>query len=105
MKIITLCGSTKFKEQFEIENRRLTLEGNIVISVGVFGHHDNISFTKAEKELLDKIHFKKIKMSDEIKVINADNYIGNSTRREIEYAKSLGKKVTYLYSEIKEATK
>ena len=37
-KIITLCGSTRFKEEFLEAQKRLTLEGNIVISVGLFGH-------------------------------------------------------------------
>ena len=37
-KIVTLCGSTRFKEQFIEAQKRLTLEGCIVISVGLFGH-------------------------------------------------------------------
>lgn len=36
-KVITLCGSTRFKDQFIEAQKRLTLEGNIVISVGLFG--------------------------------------------------------------------
>ena len=36
--VITLCGSTRFKEQFLEVQKRMTLEGNIVISVGLFGH-------------------------------------------------------------------
>ena len=37
-KVITLCGSTKFKEEYLNAQKLLTLEGNIVISVGLFGH-------------------------------------------------------------------
>lgn len=96
MKIITLCGSTKFKEEFEKANRDLTLAGNLVISVGVFGHHDKIEITEQEKEMLDNIHFKKIDLADEIFVINKDGYIGSSTKREIEYAMKSGKTVNYL---------
>ena len=93
-KVITLCGSTRFKKEFEEMNKRLTLEGNVVISVGCFGHAGD-EFTDVQKEMLDDIHIQKIEMADEIYVINKDSYIGKSTRAEIEYAKKLGKKVNY----------
>ncbi|NHN31161.1 hypothetical protein G9U52_15080 [Paenibacillus sp. S3N08] len=95
-KVITLCGSTKFKAEFEAENRRLTLAGNLVISVGVFGHSDGIQLTTQEKELLDNIHLRKIDLADEIRVINVGGYIGSSTSKEIEYAISKGKPISYL---------
>ena len=96
-KVITLCGSTKFKDEFIAEQKRLTLEGNIVISVGLFGHsgddevwHDKI------KPMLDDMHKRKIDLADEIFVINVGGYIGSSTRSEIEYAVKTNKKVKYL---------
>ena len=96
-KIITLCGSTRFKDQFIEEQKRLTLEGNIVISVGLFGHSgDKEVWTEGTKEMLDDMHKRKIDMADEIFVINVGGYIGSSTRSEIEYAKSTGKAVRYL---------
>ncbi|MDD2292868.1 MAG: hypothetical protein PHD07_01495 [Bacteroidales bacterium] len=96
-KVITLCGSTRFKEQFIREQKRLTLEGNIVISVGLFGHSgDSEVFTEGVKTMLDDMHKRKIDMADEIFVINVDGYIGSSTRSEIEYATATGKKVNYL---------
>ena len=96
-KVITLCGSTKFKDEFLREQKRLSLEGNIVISVGLFGHSgDNEVWTKGTKEMLDDMHKRKIDMADEIFVINKDGYIGTSTRSEIEYAKSTNKKVNYM---------
>lgn len=95
-KKITLCGSTKFKQEFEDANERLTMEGNIIISVGVFGHAKGITLTEEEKTKLDAIHFGKIDLADEIFVINVGGYIGSSTSREIEYAKSQGKPVNYL---------
>lgn len=98
MKVITLCGSTKFKEAFEKENARLTLSGYIVISVGVFGHADKFVFSDGEKEMLDDIHKRKIDMSDGIHVINVGGYIGSSTRSEIAYARQMGKTITYLES-------
>lgn len=95
-RVITLCGSTKFKEQFEDANERLTMAGNLVISVGVFGHAKGIELTKQEKEMLDHIHFKKIDLADEVFVINVNGYIGQSTRKEIEYATRSGKQISYL---------
>jgi hypothetical protein len=69
-KIITLCGSTKFKDQFLYEQKRLTLEGNIVISVGLFGHSgDDEVWTENTKEMLDDMHKRKIDLADEIFVI------------------------------------
>ena len=96
-KVITLCGSTKFKQQFLEVQKKLTLEGNIVISVGLFGHSgDNEVWSEGTKQMLDDMHKRKIDMADEIFVINVDGYIGDSTRSEIEYAKSTGKLINYL---------
>ena len=96
-KVITLCGSTRFKEQFLEVQKRLTLEGNIVISVGLFGHSgDSEVWNEGTKDMLDRMHLAKIDLADEIFVINVDNYIGDSTRNEIAYAKSKGKRVNFL---------
>lgn len=96
-KVITLCGSTRFKEQFLEAQKKLTLNGNIVISVGLFGHSgDNEALNDETKAMLDRQHLAKIDLADEIFVINVDNYIGDSTRNEIEYAKSKGKRVRFL---------
>ena len=96
-KVITLCGSTKFKDEFIREQKRLSLEGNIVISVGLFGHSgDTEVSTEGVKEMLDDMHKRKIDMADEIFVINKNGYIGSSTKSEIEYAKMTNKKVSYM---------
>ena len=103
-KVITLCGSTRFRDAFTEANKRLTLAGNIVISVGLYGHSgdqevwenmDEGTLTRT-KEMLDDMHKRKIDMADEIFVINVGGYIGSSTRSEIEYAKAHGKIVRYL---------
>jgi len=95
--VITLCGSTRFKEQFLEAQKRLTLEGRIVISVGLFGHSgDDEVWTEGTKEMLDDMHKRKIDMADGIYVINVGGYIGSSTRSEIEYARATGKTVEYL---------
>ncbi|RHP93573.1 MULTISPECIES: hypothetical protein [unclassified Clostridium] len=102
--VITLCGSTRFKNEFMEVQKQLTLEGNIVISVGLFGHSgdsevwenmDEGTLTKT-KEMLDDMHKRKIDMADEIFVINVGGYIDDSTRSEIDYAVKHGKKVRYL---------
>ena len=96
-KIVTLCGSTRFKEQFMEAQKRLTLDGCIVISVGLFGHSgDDEVWQPGTKEMLDDMHLRKIDLADEIFVINVGGYVGESTRREIAYATQTGKKVVYL---------
>jgi hypothetical protein len=96
-KVITLCGSTRFKDEFIEAQKRLSLAGNIVISVGLFGHSGDAEvWTDGIKEMLDDMHKRKIDMADGIYVINVGGYIGNSTRSEIEYAKSHGKTIEYL---------
>ena len=63
-KIITLCGSTRFKEQFIAVQKRLTLDGYIVISVGLFGHSgDEDVWKPGVKEMLDDMHLRKIDMA------------------------------------------
>lgn len=94
-KIITLCGSTRFKDEFIETQKILTLTGHIVISVGCFGHSGDV-FTDEQKVMLDDMHKRKIDMADSIFVINVGGYIGSSTRSEIEYAIKTGKPVSYL---------
>ena len=102
-KVVTLCGSTRFKEQFMEAQKRLTLEGYIVISVGLFGHAGDQEvwdgmdegILSKTKEMLDDMHKRKIDMADEIYVINVGGYIGDSTRSEIQYAEEHGKPVRY----------
>ncbi|MBP5799406.1 MAG: hypothetical protein J6W43_05810 [Prevotella sp.] len=96
-KVITLCGSTRFKDEFLEAQKRLTLEGNVVISVGLFGHSgDDEVWTEGVKDMLDRQHLAKIDLADEIFVVNVGGYIGESTRREIAYAEFKGKTIKYM---------
>ena len=103
-KVVTLCGSIRFKDAFAEAQKRLTLDGCIVISVGLFGHSGDDEVwdgmdegaLSATKEMLDDMHKRKIDMADEIFVIDVGGYIGESTRDEIEYAIANGKGVDYL---------
>lgn len=102
-KIVTLCGSTRFKKEFEHVQKKLTLDGYVVISVGLFGHSgdDEVWEGKTEgeitetKKMLDDMHRQKIDMADEIYVIDVDGYIGSSTKGEIEYASLHRKNIRY----------
>lgn len=95
--IITLCGSTKFKKQFLDIQKQLTLKGYLVISLYFFGHSGDDEAWKYAN-LLEKLHKQKIDLSSSIYVIDVDNYIGNSTQNEINYAISQNKNV-YYYSQ------
>ena len=102
--VITLCGSTRFKEEFERVQKDLTLKGYIVISVGLFGHSgdDEVWEGMSEntltetKRMLDDMHKRKIDMADSIFVVNPGGYIGDSTWSEISYAYMLGKRLNFL---------
>ncbi len=98
-EIITLCGSTKFKKEFEEVERKLTLEGKIVLSVGIFNHTDNEQLTPEQMEMLDEVSLRKIDLSNSIYVIDVDKYIGESTKKDIEYATKMGKTIYYYSKE------
>jgi hypothetical protein len=95
-KIVCLVGSTKFKEEYEKANRIESGKGNIVLTVAMYGHVQGLDMNSEEKKVFDEVHMDKIKMANEILVINVGGYIGESTKREIEYAKSLNKVIRFL---------
>lgn len=95
-KIITICGSTRFKEQHLVAVKKLTMDGNIVLSCPFYNHADDEKITDEDARLLTFLHKRKIDMSDSIFVINPGNYIGKSTMDEIIYAASKGKEILYL---------
>ena len=100
-EVVTLCGSTKFKDEFIKVQKDFTLAGYIVISVGLFGHSGDNEVWNNDgiKEMLDDMHKRKIDMADKVVVIDVNGYIGESTKNEIEYAKQTGKPILY-YSKI-----
>ncbi len=100
-RIVCLCGSTKFKDQFVDMNRLFTLAGHIVLTVGCFPHTDQGAapedvLGEAVKAELDALHKRKIDLADDVFVLNVGGYIGSSTRSEIDYALATGKPVAYL---------
>ena len=94
MKIITLCGSLKFKHEMMIVAEKMALEGNCILTP-VYPVLENYERTDEQLMKLKEEHFKRIELSDSILVVNVNNYIGNSTKSEIEYAKKLGKEILY----------
>ncbi|HEX5427444.1 MAG TPA: hypothetical protein VFX00_03905 [Pedococcus sp.] len=103
-KVITLCGSTRFETEFAEVNQRLTMDGCVVISLGMFGLPDlpGDDWTANSSDLkgrLDGLHLQKIRMADEVYIVDPGGYVGESTQREIAYAESLGKPVRYLSRE------
>lgn len=98
-RVYTLCGSSRFKDAHLAAMARLTLDGHVVIPMGVYGHADSVLLTGTEKAALDDLHLRKVDMSDGIFVVDVDGYVGDSTRREILYAESQGKEVRYLSRE------
>lgn len=94
--IITICGSTRFKDQILDTARDLTLMGHIVLAPCVFHHAEDTELTTEEKIRLDNLHKEKINMSDAIFVVNVDGYIGESTYGEIDWATRMKKQVFFL---------
>jgi hypothetical protein len=95
--IVCLCGSTRFKDDFIKASMDETIAGNIVLSVGAFGHLDNIPNFEVNKPKFDLLHFRKIELSDEILVINRDGYVGESTSNEIAHAVKLDKHIRWMF--------
>jgi len=101
-KIVCLCGSTRFYDAFQKANYDETMAGNIVLSVGFYPHSSQIAHGQSlgcdddQKKKLDELHKRKIDLADDVLVLNVDGYIGESTRSEIEYAKTHGKPIRYL---------
>lgn len=100
-EIVVLCGSTRFKDEINRANAELTMQGKLVISLGVFGHtdlpdHDWTTGGNEDKRMLDELHRRKIDLADRVLVVDVGGYIGESTRGEIAYATGRGIPVDYL---------
>lgn len=96
--VVCLCGSTRFVDEYREANRRETLAGRIVLTVGVFGWSAGLESVEAGtvKAKLDELHLRKIDLADEVLILNVNGYIGQSTQRELEYAQQHGKRVRFL---------
>ena len=98
-RITCLCGSTRFMQTFHDVGWALTLQGNIVLSVGVCKHardHWGEALGQAIVDALDALHLRKIDLADDVWCLNVGGYIGESTAREIAYAMLHGKTLHWL---------
>jgi len=101
MKIVTLCGSLKFQKEMMTIAEKMALEGYCILTP-VYPVLENVERTEKQLIKLKEEHFKRIELYDAILVVNVNNYIGNSTNIEIEYAKELGKEIMYFTDVIKD---
>jgi len=101
-EIVCLCGSTRFWRVFASEGLRLTLEGKIVLSIGVCAPdavalaHPDTEEGRRQKAMLDELHLRKIDLAEEVRILNVGGCLGESTRRELAYARAAGKRVSWL---------
>ncbi len=96
MKVITICGSLKFRNEIMAVATKLTLKGNVVLTPLII---NKSLLTKDEKIMLGNVHKEKIKLADKILIMNVNNYIGDNTKNEIKFAKKLNKEIIY-YTDI-----
>ncbi|MEU4393788.1 hypothetical protein [Kribbella sp. NPDC023855] len=98
-EIVCICGSVRFGEEMRAANRDLTLAGVIVVGPGVFpraeDHEGNEVLTNEQKAALGALHLRKIDLADRVLVVNPGGYIGESTSREIAYARAAGKPISF----------
>ena len=95
-KFICICGSTKHKDKIQEVQKELTLKGYIVLGMHLFSQSEGIELTKDQIDMLKEQHKLKIGLCDSIYVVNPNGHIGESTKEEIEYAISKGKKIMSL---------
>ena len=84
-KVITLCGSIKYKDIFLKVQENLTLKGNIVFMPNFFTNIKKEEIRLDTKKMLDEMHKQKIDMSDEIYVINLNGYIGERCFENLKF--------------------
>jgi len=97
-EIVCLCGSTRFADEMREVNRLLTFAGVIVLAPGVFAHATGEELSVEQKAALDALHLRKIDLADRVLVVDPGGYVGESTRREIAYARTTGKPVSFTSS-------
>ncbi|QAY60339.1 hypothetical protein ET475_10320 [Microbacterium protaetiae] len=96
-EIVCICGSSRFVETMRLANRELTLRGIIVLAPGEM----NGTVSESQRSVLDALHLRKIDLADRVLVVNPGGYIGESTSREIAYARAAGKLVSFTESDVR----
>lgn len=91
-RVVCLCGSLRFPDLFDSERRRLTASGAIVLSPEPVNGEPSTAMRAA----LGELHLRRIDLADEIRIVGEGGYIGEATRREIQYARAAGKAISAL---------
>ncbi|GAA1512668.1 hypothetical protein [Kribbella lupini] len=94
-EVVCVCGSARFVDEMQAANRELTFAGAIVVAPGVFPRADDQLITDEQKAALGELHLRKIDLADRVLIVNPGGYLGESTRREIAYARATGKPVSF----------
>jgi hypothetical protein len=98
-EIVCICGSTRFVDEMSAANRDLTFAGVIVVAPGVFAPAEDQEadepITDEQKTALAALHLRKIDLADRVLVVNPGGYVGESTSREIAYARATGKPISF----------
>jgi hypothetical protein len=92
--VVTLCGSMRFRDELARVEAGLTLDGHVVLAPVALP--SGAAPDAAERARLGEVHLRKVAMADEVVVVNPGGYLGESTRREVEHARSLGIAVRFL---------
>lgn len=100
IKVVTICGSTRFKDDIQRARERETLNGHMVLGPDVFLHEESEDIPpgwtiRVDREMLEELHLAKINVCDEVLVVNPNGYIGESTARQIMHARDIGRPVRY----------
>ena len=90
-EIVCICGSTRFVDEMRAANRDLTLAGVIVVAPS----EADGSITDGQRTVVDALHLRKIDLADRVLVVNPGGYVGESTSREIAYARATGKPISF----------
>ncbi|HWJ83789.1 MAG TPA: hypothetical protein VNR62_00075 [Cellulomonas sp.] len=90
-EIVCICGSTRFAAEIRAVNRELTFAGAVVVAPG----EADGTITQEQKVALDALHLRKVDLADRVVVVNPGGYVGESTSREIAYARAAGKPVSF----------
>lgn len=104
LEIITLCGSRRFKTDFERISKEFALKGKIVFTPAIFNIdiEEVGKLSTAQHNILDILHQNKILMSDKVLIVNPGGYIGDNTREEIKFAEAHNIEIEYLHEPITE---
>lgn len=100
-KIVTLCGSSKYCDIMAVcawfierDEQAITM-GLHLLPIWYTNVESHLAEAEGVAESMDKLHLNKIDISDEIFVVNFNDYIGNSTRHEVEYSMKLNKPIRW----------